>query len=87
MGRVARREVGVEGRLSVVRQRGQEDDEGVTKKRTMVSENLEWVCCCGQGHQEAKSPETKEQMHRGSAPDPERPVRGAPRGNPGKPLR
>ena len=55
--------------------------------QVVVSENLEWVCCCGQGHQEAKSPETKEQMHRGSAPDPERPVRGAPRGNPGKPLR
>ena len=64
MGRVARREVGVEGRLSVARQRGQEDDGGVTKKRTMVSENLEWVCCCGQGHQEAKSPETTEQIQR-----------------------
>jgi hypothetical protein len=40
MGRGARREVGVEGRLSVVRQRGQEDDKGVTKQRTMVFESL-----------------------------------------------
>ena len=40
MERGARREVGVEGRLSVVNQRGQEDDKGVTKQRTMVFESL-----------------------------------------------
>ena len=32
--------------------------------QVVVSENLEWVCCCDQGHQEAKSHETTEQMQR-----------------------
>ena len=40
--------------------------------QVVVSENLEWVCCCGQGHQEAKSPKPKsntEEAHRAqSAP-------------------
>jgi hypothetical protein len=53
--------------------------KGVTKQRTWYSSYLEWVCCCGQEDQEAKSPETKGQMHRGSAPDPERSRRKLPR--------
>ena len=65
MERGDRREVGFEGRLSVVNRRGQgNNEESDQAKNCGVSSDLEWVCCCGQGHQEAKSPETTEQMQR-----------------------
>ena len=79
MGRGARREVGVEGRLSVVRQRGQEDDKGVTKQRTMVFESLGVGMLLWPGAPGGQVPRNQrantEEAHRAqSAP------RGAPRG-------
>jgi hypothetical protein len=79
MERGARREVGVEGRLSVVRQRGQEDDKGVTKQRTMVFESLGVGMLLWPGGPGGQAPRNQKSKRRGSAQGPERPARGAQR--------